>query len=265
MWVGDLERVLKALQNSSDTAMTHGLGVQFVSIYAMRLQDSLEQGILTRNHLARVTVKNQHNGSLNPYAQFGGEMTEREVLEARRIAGPFTLPMVAGISDGAAAVVVGREADGAQVRVLASALASGATDGLDTTATARAIRMAYEQAGIGPDDLDLAEVHDAVSGSELLYYEELGLCSPGEAGSFLDSGASALDGKTPINTSGGLTARGHPVGATGLAQVAELTWQITGRAGQRQIESASIGLSQNSGGWLSGDSAACAVHILGAQ
>lgn len=265
MVVGDLGRVLSALQNSSDTAVTQGLGVQFVSIYAMRLQDALDRGIITRGHLARVTVKNQHNGSLNPYAQYGAEMTEREVLEARAIAGPFTLPMVAGISDGAAAVVVANEGDETRVRILASALTSGASEALDEAASVRAVRTAYEQAGVGPEDLDVAEVHDAVSGSELLYYEQLGLCAAEDIGDFLDSGASALGGSSPVNPSGGLTARGHPVGATGLAQVAELTWQITGRAGGRQVESASIGLSQNSGGWLAGDSAASAVHILGAN
>ena len=264
MSVGDLGRTLSALQNSSDTSVTQGLGVQFVSIYAMRLQDALNRGVLTTGHLARVTVKNQRNGALNPYAQFGSEMTEKEVLEARSIAGPFTLPMVAGISDGAAAVVVAKQGDNTQARVLASALTSGASDGLDAAATVRAIRSAYEQAGVGPEDLDLAEVHDAVSGSELLYYEQLGLCDPDEIGDFLDSGATAIGGEMPVNPSGGLTARGHPVGATGLAQVAELTWHLTGRAGARQVESARVGLSQNSGGWLAGDSAASAVHILGA-
>src|SRR5207253_3940082 len=117
-------------------------------------------------------------------------------------------------------------------------------------------------AGIGPEDVDVVECHDAMAPAELLYYEQLGLCEPGGAGDLLESGRTSLGGQTPVNPSGGLCSRGHPVGATGLAQIAELTWQLRGEAGERQAGEPRLALAQNSGGWLEGESAACNVHIL---
>lgn len=263
MFVNDRSMTLKALATASDTEMTGGQGLQFVAIYAMRIQDRLESGSLTPQHLAHVTIKNQYHGSLNPNAQFGKDLTVEEVLNARRIAGPLTLPMISGISDGAASVVVSSEPSGSiKVRAKASVLNSGSIDGLGPSATSRAINQAYEEASLGGADLDVAEVHDATAPSELLYYEQLGLCGDQEGGRFLEEGGSSLKGKTPVNPSGGLTARGHPVGATGLAQVCELTWQLRGEAGGRQVQDPRIALAQSSGGWLDGDSAATAVHIL---
>jgi acetyl-CoA acetyltransferase len=124
-------------------------------------------------------------------------------------------------------------------------------------------QSAYEEAGLGPEDVDVAEVHDAMAPAELLYAEQLGFCAPGEAAAYFRSGATRLDGDKPINPSGGLASRGHPVGATGLAQVAELVWQLRGQAGGRQMRRRPrIALAQNSGGWLEGESAAANVHIL---
>ncbi len=263
MFVGDTQRTLAALQTAADTEVTAGQGLQFVALYAMRLEEAIRNGSLTGAHLARVTTKNKRNGSLNPYAQFRKIMTEDEVLAARAIAGPLTLPMVAANSDGAAAVLVASDprAQGA-VRIRASVLTSGTVDGLGEPGVKRAIALGYEQAGVQPGDLDVAEVHDAVSPAELFRYEELGLCPAGEAGAFFDSGATSAGGRIPVNPSGGLSARGHPVGATGLAQIAELAWQLRGQAGARQVEKARLALAQNSGGWLDGDTAVCAVHIL---
>jgi acetyl-CoA acetyltransferase len=263
MFVDDRERTLAALRTASDVAMTGGQALQFVGVYTMRLQAYLASGAITPHHLAAVTVKNQRNGSLNPMAQFGKLWTEEEVLTARKISGPITIPMVAGISDGAAAVIVSAtpRAD-AGVAIRASVLRTGSVDGLGESSVDAAIRQAYEAAGCGPEDLSLVEVHDATSPGELLYYEKLGLCAEGEAGVFFDSGATQISGKIPVNTSGGLSARGHPIGATGLAQISELYWQLTGRAAQRQVDDATLALAQNSGGWLDGDTAACCVHVL---
>jgi acetyl-CoA acetyltransferase len=152
------------------------------------------------------------------------------------------------------------------VRIRAAAAASGYSagpqdDDQPSTATLCA-QSAYEQAGLGPEDVHVAEVHDAMAPGELLYYEQLGLCKPGEAGVLLTSGATAISGSIPVNPSGGLSARGHPVGATGLGQICELTWQLRGEAGPRQTNRPRIALAQNSGGWLGGEPAACNVHIL---
>jgi acetyl-CoA acyltransferase len=172
--------------------------------------------------------------------------------------------MVSAISDGAAAVVVTAvpATDGPSVRVRASTLTTGSVDGLADPAVARAVRRGYDEAGIGPDDISVAEVHDTVGPAEFMRYVELGLCAEDEAGAFFDSGATSPGGRIPVNPSGGLTARGHPVGATGIAQVVELMDQLRGRAADRQVSRCRIGLAQNSGGWLDGDTAVCGVHVL---
>ncbi len=264
MFVGDTRRTLAALRTAADVETTAGQGLQFVAIYAMRLQSYLDDGTLSPEHLARVTTKNQRNGALNPDAQFREPMSDEEVLAARAVAGPLTLPMVSGISDGAAAVVVTGQppSDGVAVRIRASTLQTGGVDGLDEPAVGRAVSLAYEEADIGPEDLSVAEVHDTVGPAEFMRYVELGLCEPAEVGAFFDSGATGPGGRIPVNPSGGLTARGHPVGATGLAQAVELLQQLRGRAGDRQVEDCRIALAQNSGGWLDGDSAVCAVHVF---
>lgn len=268
MFVEDRDRSLGALETAADIDVVGGLGLQFTAVYAMRLRTKLDEGSLSERHLVDVTIKSHRNGALNPNAQHRREVTAEEVLASPRIADPLTLLMCSSISDGAAAAVLTAEppADGRPVvRVRATAAASGATPRSDTDATVatRCVRDAYERAGIGPSDVDVAEVHDAMAPGELVYYEQLGLCEPGDAGAFLDSGATALEGRVPVNPSGGLSSRGHPVGATGLAQVAELTWQLRGEAGARQVHNRPrIALAQNSGGWLDGDSAACNVNVL---
>jgi acetyl-CoA acetyltransferase len=268
MFVGDRDRSLGALETAADIDVVGGLGLQFTAVYAMRLRTRLDAGTLERRHLVDVTIKSHRNGALNPNAQHQREVTAEEVLGSAPIADPLTLLMCSSISDGAAAVVLtadeprdGRPA----VRVRATAAASGLTPNGDATQTVatRCVAKAYERAGIGPEDVDVAEVHDAMAPGELVYYEQLGFCGPGEAGALLDSGATALEGRLPVNPSGGLSSRGHPVGATGLAQAAELTWQLRGEAGPRQVHNRPrIALAQNSGGWLDGDSAACNVNVL---
>lgn len=271
MFVSDRDRSLAALETAADIEVTGGLGLQFTAIYAMRLRKRLDAGLLHPEDLIEVTIKSHHNGSLNPYAQHRNEVTFEEVRDSRPIADPLTLLMCSSFSDGAAAVVLQRAdmpsvPDRPRVRVRAWAAASGYSAGpLDddrpSTATVCA-NAAYEQAGCGPDDLDLVECHDAMAPGELLYYEQLGLCRPGEAGALLASGATRIGGRVAVNSSGGLSSRGHPVGATGLAQLCELTWQLRGEAGLRQSGTPRLGLAQNSGGWLTGEPAACNVHIL---
>jgi acetyl-CoA acetyltransferase len=170
------------------------------------------------------------------------------------------------MGDGAAAALVvsgdalGRLVDARAVRIAASVLTSGSLT--DATIGDRAGQRAYEMAGLGPDDVDLAEVHDATAFGELTQTERLGFCAVGDGGPYAASGATSLGGARPVNTSGGLECRGHPIGATGLAQVAEIVTQLRGEAGDRQVEGARIGLTENGGGFIGMGEAAVAVHIL---
>jgi acetyl-CoA acetyltransferase len=177
--------------------------------------------------------------------------------------------MCSSICDGAAAAILVADDHPAteahpRVVVRASALASGYahTSAEDPPIVTVCAEAAYAQAAVAPGDLDVAEVHDAMAPGELLYYEQLGFCAEGEAGDLLDSGATEIGGRLPVNPSGGLCSRGHPVGATGLAQIAEVVWQLRGEAGPRQVHHPRLGLTQNSGGWLEGDPAAIAIHIF---
>jgi acetyl-CoA acetyltransferase len=216
---------------------------------------------------ALVAQKNHRNGAANPIAQYGEDLSVEAILSARPIAGPLTLYMCSGIGDGAsAAVVCSSEVAGSLpkpcVRVAASIVLTGLGGARDGGAVVRAAAKAYQAAGIKPGDVDLVEVHDAVSPAELMACEELGFAAEGEAPSLLRSGATQIGGRIPINPSGGLLARGHPIGATGLAQIYELVLQLRGEAGARQVSGASVGLAQNGGGYLNGDVGAEAVHIL---
>jgi acetyl-CoA acyltransferase len=267
MFVDDLDRSLSALESAADLDVVGGLGLQFTAIYAMRLRKALDAGLLSPRHLVDVTVKSHRNGARNPYAQHRRPLTPAQVREARPIADPLTLVMCSSICDGAAAAVLTRPGlveRRDRVTIRASAAGSGFSRVEDGEPPLAAIcaRRAYEEARLGPEDVDVAEVHDAMAPAELLYYEQLGFCQPGGAGELLDSGATALGGSLPVNPSGGLCSRGHPVGATGLAQIAELVWQLRGMAGERQVESPRIALAHNSGGWYDGEPAACNVHIL---
>ncbi|MGH3378606.1 MAG: thiolase family protein [Actinoallomurus sp.] len=237
-----------------------------MDLYAQSALRYTEQTEATRADFARVVVKNQRHGKLNPLAQYGGELTVEQVLAAREIVWPFTLQMCSPISDGAAAALLvsdelcppGR----ARVTVLASALRSAPADGA-ASVTGLASTAAYEAAGLGPADLDCVEVHDAAASAELVLYEQLGLAGPGGGAALIRSGRTALGGALPVNTSGGLLARGHPIGATGLAQVVEAVLQLRDEAGGRQVPGARIALTQNAGGWHATDNVASVVNIFG--
>jgi acetyl-CoA acetyltransferase len=214
-----------------------------------------------------VAAKAHNNSVLNPFAQYTFPMTVEEVLADREVAYPLTRAMCAPVGDGAAAVVLcserylRRNPSGRAVAIRASILRSGKREGGHDSGS-RASKAAYEAAGIGPEDVDVAELHDATAYGEVGVTEELGFCPAGEGGAFAESGATAIDGKLPINTGGGLIARGHPVGATGLAQVLELTNQLRGEAGERQVKNPRIGLAENGGGLLGSGPAAVCVHVL---
>ncbi|HVL10440.1 MAG TPA: thiolase family protein [Burkholderiaceae bacterium] len=247
-------------------------GMIMPALYAMRAKRYMHDHGLKLETLADISVKNRKHGALNPIAKFAKLATREEILASRPVAEPLTLLQCCpAVVDGAAALVLStKPAKGVAkpVQVLASVVQSGLfeTEPVDMTEaeiTGRAARLAYEQAGIGPQDLSLLEVHDAFTISELLYYEALGLCDRGDAAGFLQSGATALGGRVPVNPSGGLLAKGHPPGATGVAQIVEVCEQLQGRAGARQVQGARIGLTQVTGGGIWGvDHAACSIHIL---
>ncbi len=233
--------------------------------FAFRAREHMAQYGTTVDQLAKVSVKSHRNASHNPYAHFQEAVTLEEVHSARMVADPLTVLHCCPWDEGAAAVVL-CSADAAKrftdkpcPRVLASAC-TGLTGGDPLVDLTRLTAYkAYDMAGCGPEDLNLIEVHDAATIEEILYYEALGLCPPGEGGRFIDSGASEITGKSPVNTSGGLISMGHPIGPTGIGQIAEILWQMRGEAGGRQVpDNPRIGLAH-----MVGAGGVCFIHILG--
>jgi acetyl-CoA acyltransferase len=263
------ERQLQASGRSS----AYGEGKpksMFMDFYGAGARAHMKQYGTTQRQFAIVASKNHKHASLNEYAQYRNEMTPEEVLADNLVSYPLTRPMCAPVGDGAAAAILctagflKRLTASKPVQVLASTLTSGSERRIDgKTPSQRLIARAYEVAGVGPGDVHLAEVHDASALGEISAVEALGFCGEGEGGPFTESGATTLGGKIPVNTSGGLESRGHPIGATGLAQITELVWQLRGECGARQVEGARIGLAQNAGGSGPGGSAAYTIHILG--
>ncbi|ODU67526.1 MAG: propanoyl-CoA acyltransferase [Lautropia sp. SCN 66-9] len=256
-----------------ETDLDPNLGMVMPAVYAMRARRYLSERGATSEHLARVAVKAHEAGRLNPYAQYRNEITVEEVLASRMVADPLTLLMCCPTGDGAAAAVVttqarARELGRQPIRVAATALQSGVyktgyRDMVQSELTMRTAKIAYESAGIGPEDVDLAEIHDAFAIAELVYYEALGLCESGGGPALLDSGATRIGGSKCVNPSGGLLCRGHPVGATGIAQVCEAVWQLRGEAGARQVRGARVALTHCTGGGVAGlDHGSCAVNLL---
>ncbi|HEY97599.1 MAG TPA: thiolase family protein [Dehalococcoidia bacterium] len=260
----------------SSEAMASGtpyakFGFMFPALYSMNLKKWMEKYGITQRQFAKVAVKNSKNGALNPNAQFRKPLSIDDVLNSRVIAYPLTLYMCSTMGDGAAAAIVCTRDKARKyttkplVEVAACELVSGTVtipNQPHEPLEARAARLAYQKAGVGPEDVDVAEVHDGMAPAELMLYEELGLCREGEGGRMIDEGLTEITGKIPVNPSGGLAAKGHPVGATGLAQIAEIVWQLRGEAGERQVNDPKVGLTENAGGWVIDDNAACAVTIL---
>lgn len=249
-------------------------GMVMPGLYAMRAQRYMNDFGVTVEDLASVAVKARRHGSLNPDAQICTETTVEEVLGSRRIADPLTLLQCCPTGDGAAALVLcptdrAPKHNSKPIKVLGSHLASGKyipgfRDMTIPEITVRCSRELYEETGVGPEDLDVVECHDAFTIAELLYYEALGLCERGDAPKLLHDGTTSLGGRVPVNPSGGLLSKGHPVGASGAAQMVEIVRQLQGRCGQRQVADAKIGLTHVTGGGTYGfDHGACAIHLFG--
>lgn len=267
-----LDSVTKSLKNMvipvKDTAPGEGRSV-FMDAYAMGTRWHMNKFGSTQHQLAVICSKNHFHGSLNPLSQYQHDMTVEEVLADRLVAWPLTRPMCAPVGDGAAAAIICSEKylkklTGARpVKIIASVLGQGSDRDMDGEDIGeRLSKQAYEMAGVGPDDISLAELHDATSWGELHQTEAMGFCPMGEGGPYAESGATRLGGARPVNTSGGLECRGHPIGASGLAQIHELVLQLRGDAGKRQVKGARIGLAENGGGNIRVEEAAMCVHIL---
>lgn len=252
------EKMDRGLINFVGADLELTLGNTAPAQYALCGQRHMHEFGTRPEDFARVAVKNRRHGARNPNARFRDEVTLDEVLASRPIAEPLTLLQCCRNGSGAAAVVVGAEAwcnrrGGARVWIEGSGVRSWMGDANPRPltgfgATAPAAAAAYEASGIGPEDVDVVELHDAFSVGELLHYEGLGLCPKGEGARLARDGDTELGGRVPVNVSGGLISKSHPVGATGVAQFAELTWQLRGEADGRQVEGARVGLAHSQGG-----------------
>ena len=265
-----LDQVLADVKASGGDADRGRLRSLFMDLYARMARRHMERYGSTVRHFAMVSAKNSRHGALNPYAQFREELTVDGVLAAPVVAPPLTLPMCSPIGDGAAALVIASEAAmrklGADraIRVRASVLASGwdYADEDEETVPEYAAHLAYEAAGLGPSDIHVVELHDASAPAELIYYEYLGLAPRGDGVKLIEEGATSLGGRLPVNPSGGLLRKGHPIGASGAAQIYELVTQLRGEAGARQVAGARAALAENGGGMLGADVAAIVVSVL---
>ncbi len=267
------ERIRKEREARGETEKAKsGQRTVFMDVYAMAARAHMEKYGTTQRQLAVISSKNHYHSSMNPLAQYRNEFSVEEVLAAPEVAFPLTRPMCSPIGDGAAALVICSEAFadriGAShaVEVAACMLASGEdpSEEKEESTMTRLAGSAYERAGLGPEEIDLAEVHDATAFGELYATEGLCFCPAGGGGPFAEEGHTRLGGRLPVNVSGGLESQGHPIGATGVRQVVELYWHLAGggRAGKRQVEGARVGLAQNAGGTVGASEAALSVTIL---
>jgi acetyl-CoA C-acetyltransferase len=265
----DCDDVTGALAAAADVENEVFFGATFPALYALIARAHMDQYGTTREQLAAVSVKNHKNGAKNSNAQFQREVSLDSVLNSVMIADPLTILQCSPISDGAAAVVlapveIAKTMKDRVVKISGSGIASDtiALQSRKNLTSLEAVRIsserAYKMAGRKPEDIDLCEVHDCFTIAELITIEELGFVEKGKSGKFVEEGNTEIDGKIPVNTSGGLKSKGHPVGATGIAQVVEVYEQLTGNAGERQVKDAKIGMAQNMGG--TGASSVC--HIM---
>jgi acetyl-CoA acetyltransferase len=258
------------LINSGQSELDTQLGLVAPASFALRAVRYMAEFGAAPGDLAQVSVKNRRHAQHNPRAQYRDGITVEEVLASPMIVDPLTRLQCCPIADGAAAAVVCsssmarrfRRAVALKAMVLTSGRYESPQDLVRWETDYRSCRLAYEKAGIGPEELDVAEVHDAFSISEILHYEAMGLCGAGEGARLLKEGATALGGRCPVNPSGGLLSRGHPVGATGIAQVFEIVTQLRNEAGKRQVEGARVGLAHCMGGDKAADTKSCTVAVL---
>jgi len=245
-----------------------------MDMYASICRAHMDNFGTTQNDLAYIAAKNHNHSIHNPFAQYRKPMTVDEILAGRPVVYPLTAPMCAPIGDGAAAAILcsgdymKRIPEAMPVRIRASILGSGTNRpqgfGPDHISS-RLSRLAYNMAGLGPEDIDVIELHDASAMGEIIQFEGLGFCPWGEAAAVSKTGATALGGKIPVNPSGGLVSKGHPLGATGIGQIAEIVWQLRGMAGRRQVQGARIGMTENGGGFVGVEEASMAIHIFEKQ
>ncbi len=246
----------------------------FMDVYAAFSRYHMKRFGTTQRQLAAVSAKNHRHSVENPLSQFRNAYTTDEVLKAPPITYPLTLPMCSPISDGAAAAIVTTKAglkrlgidESHAIRVLASVVQTGSDrdpSEVEKHCTALAARRAYNKAGIGPEEVSVAEVHDATAMGEIIQIENLGFCGFGDGGPISERGETTIGGRIPVNPSGGLESKGHPVGATGIGQIHELVTQLRGEAGSRQVEGARIALAENGGGLHGIEEAVACVTILG--
>jgi acetyl-CoA acetyltransferase len=242
-----------------------------MDIYAYMIRWHMNKYGTTQRQLALISEKSHRHGSLNPKAQYQNEMSVDDILSGRPVLYPLTVPMCAPLGDGSAAVILCSKkflkklACPRPVKVLASVFGSSTPRYFDETESGIEVRLsqkAYHMAGLEPKDISIVEVHDAASFGELKMTEQLGFCPVGEGGPFAESGATKLGGKIPVNVSGGLVSRGHPLAATGIAQIHELVVQLRGEAGNRQVDGAIIGMAENGGGQIYFEEASMGIHIL---
>jgi benzoylsuccinyl-CoA thiolase BbsB subunit len=249
------------------------LGLSMPAYGAMQMQRYIHKYGATIEQFAQVSVKNHINGSLNPFAMYQKVFTLEEVLNSRMVCEPLTQYMVSPVSDGAAAAILCAEDKVRQyttkpIWVVGSALISGdytlfAKDMDISTMGEQAAAEAYEMAGIGPEDIDVVELHDAFAANEIPNIEDLGICKRGEAAHLLQEGHFDLTGKVPVSPSGGLLSQGHPLSASGIRQICELTWHLHDQAGKRQVKGAKVGLAHMEGGVVSGlQGGACGINIV---
>ena len=246
----------------------------FMDVYAAWSRHHMKAFGTTQRQIAAVSAKNHNHSQHNDKAQYRIPYSVDEVLAAPPITFPLTLPMCAPISDGGAAAVLCTDAglkrlgvdQSRAIEVKASILQTGSTRSVNETdqhITAKAARRAYERAGVGPEDMDVAEVHDATAMGEIMQVENLGFCDFGDGGAAAERGDTQLGGRVPVNPSGGLECKGHPIGATGLCQIYELTTQLRGEAGARQVERARMAIAENGGGLYGIEESVAAITILG--
>jgi len=273
----DIEMALKMLadfqkkQGEDEAILSADSGKSksiFMDMYAYYTRKYMETYGLTQNHFARLCVKGHKNGSLNPHAMYQKEVTIEEVLQSGDVAFPLTRMMCSPVCDGSAAVVICSKSAAQNIKakpvwIAASVVGSGRiSDNIGDTLTRRLAPLAYEAAGIGPEAIDVVEVHDATTPSEIISLIELGLVPGEDAHRWIENGDLDISGRLASNPSGGLTSKGHPIGATGLAQIYEIVHQLRGTAGKRQTNNPSVGMTHNGGGILGVDAAAMALHIL---
>lgn len=270
---GALSR-LQALTAGQTYPETSGHRTVFMDIYTQICRAHMQKFGTTQQQLAVIAAKNHANSTLNPKCHYNKSFSVEQILGARSVGYPLTVPMCSPLSDGAAAVVLCTEKGLAAlpeatrrraVKVMSCVLTSATErdwDAFDQHLVRRAARQAYAEAGLTPDDIQVAEVHDAAAFGELFMSELLGFCAPGKGGELAESGATSLSGHIPINPSGGLESKGHPIAASGLAQLFELVTQLRGEAGPRQVKSPRYALQENGGGMLGVEEAAAVITIL---